>query len=195
MNATLGLMFSNVSGSTKVDTRAANVQEYVLNMPDAANAAFADLASVCPYVSEKVYHLPLEDNTISLESEFPNFCHLLENECVEVTNGIPIRFDGYYLHGNHKLTFTQKSGTVSLVAAVLPILVSDSTLDNTEIHYPHKALVAVSYYMAHRLYLEDDNTVSAYYMNIYQSMKEELAKEFDRSAQSFRAYTNKAGWL
>lgn len=47
-NEALGLMFSNVSGSAKVPTTAAEVQEYVINMADAANYAIRDLSAAVP---------------------------------------------------------------------------------------------------------------------------------------------------
>ena len=54
-NEALGLMFSNVNGSAKVSTKDADVQEYVLNMIDAANYAIRDLSAAVPILKYFTY--------------------------------------------------------------------------------------------------------------------------------------------
>lgn len=196
-NAVLGLMFSNILGNRKVELTASSVQEYVLNMPDAANAAFADMATVCPMVEEQEFVLPIHEKTISLQAIFPRFLKLLRSECFLTQGEGTEPFDAFYLHGADKLTFTtdKTEGTVTLAAACIPLLVTAETDENTEIPFPQKAITAISYYMAHRLYLEDEISIAMQYLNFYYALKAELSEEYSRAGYGKTEITNKAGWL
>ena len=195
--AALGLMFSNVSGTSAVTLSDASVAEYVLNMPDAANFAFADLSVVCPFVREVT--LPLNqqaEQELDLNALCPGYLRILEPEILLYTNGTYLKFTDYMLHGSGKMRIlTPQEGDLTLTFVCPPVYFTKDTPHETEIAYPEKALQAAAYYMAHRLYLEDDISIAMQYLNLYYTIKEELKTENDRTAYGIDSYTNKAGWL
>ena len=78
-NEALGLMFSNVNGSAKVSTKDADVQEYVLNMIDAANYAIRDLSAAVPIlrfypftITQPEIDPPTEDDIPPTDTETPD---------------------------------------------------------------------------------------------------------------------------
>ena len=196
-NEVLGLMFSNVNGTQKISVSDASVSEYVLNMPDAAQFAFSDLSDVCPYIEEVSFELPLSDTVIDLKEKFPQFIRFLEREATcEEPRGSYSKFSGYTLFGNNKMRITENtSGTVRLYASCFPIYPTDTLPDDTEIPYPREALTAASYYIAHRLFAEDDISLSVQYLNMYEEMKENLSKKYSRDLYEHDEFSNKAGWL
>lgn len=196
-NEVLGLMFSNVNGSQKITLTDTQIAEYVINMPDAAQFAFSDLSTVCPYVEEFSFELPLPDEVINLNEKFPRYISLLEKECThEEPKGSYSRFSGFRLFGNNKMRVAENnSGTVHLYASCFPIYPTSDTPDETEIPYPRDGITAVAYYMAHRLFAEDDISLSVQYLNMYEEMKERLKARYSRDLSEFDEFTNKAGWL
>ena len=196
-NEVLGLMFSNVNGGQKVQLSDAQVAEYVLNMPDAAQFAFSDLSSVCPYVKELSLELPVSDAVIDLKEKFPLFIRILDKEFThEEPRGSYSKFDDFVLSGHGFLRITDNtSGTVHLYAACYPIYPEADTPDETDIDYPRDAITAVAYYMAHRLFAEDDISLSIQYLNMYEAMKEKLKEDYSRDLYGCDEYSNKAGWL
>ena len=196
-NEVLGLMFSNVNGSQKITLTDAQVAEYTVNMPDAAQFAFSDLSDICPYVEEVSIELPIGDPVINLEEKFPLFIRFLEREALhEEPEGSYSKFTGYRLFGNNKMRITENnSGTVHLYAACFPVYPTDALSNDTDIPYPREALTAVAYYMAHRLFAEDDISLSVQYLNMYETMKEKLSEKYSRDLYGHDEFTNKAGWL
>lgn len=201
-NSVLGLMFSNVSGSSAVTTSDVSVAEYVLNMPDAANAAFADLSSVCPFV--KQIRVPidmgasLKELIFDLQNLCPGYINFLSKEVyTEDESGVLYPFSDFMLYGKDGFRLLSlPEGNILLLSFVcMPIVCTKATPEETEIDYPLKALNAACYYMAHRLYLEDDISISMQYLNYYLTLKEELKTEFSRAGFGLDVYSNKAGWL
>lgn len=194
-NGALGLMFSNVSGSTPVTTADSSVAEYVLNMPDAAMFAFADLSSVCPFM--KTVTVSPAANTLHLKEICPDFIRLSESELYTTdSDGTREPFTDYILFTDGDLYLKSvPENPLTLSFVCYPAVLTKDTPGETLIDYPVKALHAAMYYMAHRLYLEDDVSIATQYINMYYAIKEELKAEYAARPAGFDEYVNKAGWL
>lgn len=195
-NEALGLMFSNVNGSTKVPLSNADVQEYVINMADAANYAIRDLSAVVPLISffdfaQGQENSPKPAGEINgrywyampqLASDFIRFA-----EGTQEMYAVGVKTASYYLQ-----VPTGYTGNVTIPYYAYAPTVTEETADDVLFDWHQECLDLIPLYMASRLYMEDDVQLATMYRNQYEAKKAELAERIDTSMSG--NFVNTTGW-
>ena len=184
-NEVLGLMFANNAGGEKVSTKAAAVQEYIINMHDAANSVLRELCSVCPLKKSVVMSKLCED--------FMAF----EDDGVYFKGGeVPEKANNYFIRSGSIITFTgERYGDYEVGYIAYPEVITSDTPEEQVLGVGDNLLDAAAYYIASRLYAEDDLQLATYYMNIYENKKAALEKFYITSAGGMGGrFVSERGW-
>lgn len=206
----LGLMFSNNTGSSKVTTEDASVAEYMFNMHHAFNSGLDDLYTTVIDLREFVY---------IKEAVFGGMYNIKEkleegqkNRYICATDDV-FKYDAS--KGRYKKTILydyllkdvitfEGDGDFAVAAKVKPnivdnegnpIIVDENTETTIKLEIEDAILSALVYYMAYRLYLEDDASVATSYLNLYEAKKEALSEIYgERSGSSGQTFESVRGW-
>ena len=90
------------------------------------------------------------------------------------------------------------AGVYTVVCEIEPEGINEDTAGEKELDYPEDVLSAAAYYMAHRLYLEDDIQVATTYYNIYSEKKAELKEYYEdrkNGSGGFKKFVSVKGWI
>lgn len=175
-NEALGLMFSNVNGSTKVPTSNADVQEYVINMADAANYAIRDLSTAVPILKYFSYSQKGQDadGVMRQELKYLTGDYRAAADETEEMLAAGVRVSGGYL-------ITPKRGEIRVEIPYYAYAesITAETDDAFQIDMLPECEDLIPIYMASRLYMEDDVQLATMYRNQYEAKKAELAANAD----------------
>ncbi|MBQ2897980.1 MAG: hypothetical protein IJE46_06665 [Clostridia bacterium] len=195
-NEVLGLMFSNNTGGSKVTLSDQSVSEYVINMPDALNCAIKELSHIYPVKASVEIEVTNAFEQIDLKG-FDGFICVSEDE-VYYYNGDRLINTGNYDILGEDIFIPHEKGKYKIFYEKEPELVSEETNNEDEIDLPEDILSAAVYFMAHRLYLEDDSQIATMYYNIYESKKTELKEYYEErkaSGGGFKQFNSVKGWI
>lgn len=196
-NEVLGLMFSNNTGGSKVTLEDQPVAEYVINMADAFNGAIADLGHIYP-VKKRI---EVEVNEPYEQKELGKICEgfiRVSDDEVYYHRGSQLVSCGNYDILGEDVFIPHNSGKYTIVCETEPMGVDGETVGEFEIELPDDVISAAVYYMAHRLYLEDDVQIATMYYNIFESKKAELKDYYEsrsRSGGGFKKFMSVKGWI
>lgn len=196
-NEVLGLMFSNNTGGVQVTLKDQPVAEYVINMADAFNAAIADLGHIYPVKKRVVVEINEAYEQKELSKVCEGFIRVSDDE-VYYHNGNQLISCGNYDILGEDMFIPHNAGKYTIVCETEPLGVDVDTDNKYEIELPEDVLSAAVYYMAHRLYLEDDAQIATMYYNIYSEKKAELKEYYEnRSGNSggFKKFVSVKGWI
>ena len=206
----LGLMFSNNTGDSKVPLSETSVKEYMFNMHHAFNAGLDDLYSTAVDLREFV---KIEG---AVAGEMYNIKEKLEEGQKEryicATDDVfkydtsKSRYKKTILYDyllKDVITF-EGDGDFAVSVKVKPnivdnegksIIVGENTETTTELEIEDAILSALVYYMAYRLYLEDDAFIATSYLNLYEAKKETLSELYGNSSGSNgQSFESVRGW-
>lgn len=196
-NEALGLMFSNNTGGSKVDLSDQSVAEYVINMPDAFNCAIRDLAYIYPAKGSVEIEAANAYEQIDLKTVCDGFLCVASDE-VYYYKGSQLISTGNYDILGEDIFVPHNVGKYKIFYEKEPDAVTEDTEDTFELDFPEDILSTVVYFMAHRLYLEDDNQIATMYYNIYESKKAELKEYYEErkaSSGGFKQFNSVKGWI
>ena len=175
-NEVLGLMFSNNIGGFKITEDDASVAEYIINMPDAANCVFRELASICPCRNSVVVTTNSDKKDFDMLKICKDFMAFDNDSVYFLNNGMPEKADNYFMRGGSKIAFTGDCyGNYEIYYIAYPTLITHNTEGTAELELSDNLLDAAAYGVTSRLYAEDDISLATYYMNIYENKKTALA--------------------
>ena len=189
-NEALGLMFSNNINGQKIPITDESVQEYIINIRDAANYAIRDLSAAVPilkYVdisqtpepnAQGYTKIPMSDITDDFR-EFTTPTAQMEEAHIHAV------VDTLYVPAKFK-------GSISVPYYAYAQQIPEDANDDFQIQMYPECLDLIPIYIASRLYYEDDNTLSVYYLNQYNATKEGIAARADTSP--YLQYANTTGW-
>lgn len=211
-NEVLGLMFSNANGGEKITLSDASAKEYVINMADAFNYGIRDLLSAKPYLkkySVRVGKTDSEGYDLVIDSasgkqitiDFANvsdFSAFGSKGIYFVSDdGSISKVSNHFFMGDTELVLNiSGEGLYTIYYEAYPESVSEETKTEFEIKLSDDLLDAVVYYMASRLYAEDDIQLSTHYLNIYSDKKAQIsAKEQSRQTIGGEKFVSERGWI
>lgn len=197
----LGLMFSNNTGDSKVSLSEASVKEYMFNMHHAFNAGLDDLYSTAVDLREFV---KIEGavaggmyNIKEKLEEGQKERYICATDDVFKYNASKSRYKKTILYDyllKDVITF-EGDGDFAVSVKVKPIIVDEKTETTTELEIEDAILSALVYYMAYRLYLEDDASIATSYLNLYEAKKETLSELYGNSSGSNgQSFESVRGW-
>ena len=195
-NEVLGLIFANNSGGIKVSTSADEVQEYIINMSDAANSALRELATVCPLRKSVVITTTCDVRDFDMSKLCEDFM-TFEDDGVYYKGGeVPEKANNYFIRSGSIITFSgEKCGVYEVGYMAYPEVITTDTSEEYELDIADNLLDAAVYYIASRLCAEDDLPLATYYMNIYESKKAVLEKFYITSAGTMGGrFVSERGW-
>jgi hypothetical protein len=175
-NEALGLMFSNVNGSTKVPTSNADVQEYVINMADAANYAIRDLSTAVPILKYFSYSQKGQDADGVMRQELK---YLTGDYRAAADETEEMLAAGVHVLGGYLITPKRGEIRVEIPYYAYAESVTAETDDAFQIDMLPECEDLIPIYMASRLYMEDDVQLATMYRNQYEAKKAELAANAD----------------
>ena len=188
-NEALGLMFSNVNGSAKVSTKDADVQEYVLNMIDAANYAIRDLSAAVPILKYFTYSQKGQDadGVMRQELRYLTGDYRAAADDTEEMLAAGVRVQGGYL-------ITPRRGEIRVDVPYYAYAqqITAETEDDYDLDMLPECEDLIPVYMASRLYMEDDVQLATMYRNQYEAKKEALAASADLGKSG--TFVNTTGW-
>jgi hypothetical protein len=195
----LGLMFSNNTGSSKVTTEDASVAEYMFNMHHAFNSGLDDLYSTVidlrefVFIKEVVFG-KMHNIKEKLEEGQKNRYICATDDVYKCDNGKYKKTILYDYLLKDVIAF-EGDGDFAVSVKVKPIVVNENTKTSNELNIEDAILSALVYYMAYRLYLEDDASIATSYLNIYEAKKEDLKETYGkRSGSSGQTFESVRGW-
>lgn len=198
-NEVLGLMFSNTNGGNKISIDDQSVKEYLINMADAFNSGIRELILYKPII--KRYDLkaetPGELITVDMSKVVDNFKGFLENGVYFLCDGDLRRNSTQFYLGTSEIVLKPKrQGTFYIYYKAIPETLTEESSRETVIDIENDMLDAVVYFMASRLYAEDDIQLSTQYLNIFESKKELLGSEYaNRRASGGERFVSERGWI
>ena len=195
-NEVLGLMFSNNNGGSKVALSDQSVAEYVINMADAFNCAIRDLAHIYPIKASTEIEVSEAYGQIDLKA-YDGFICVADDEVYYYRGNQLISTGNYDILGED-IFIPHNTGKYKLFYEKEPDAVTEETEDSFELGFPEDILSAAVYFMAHRLYMEDDNQISTMYYNIYENKKAELEEYYEgrkASGGGFKQFNSVKGWV
>jgi hypothetical protein len=195
----LGLMFSNNTGSSKVTTEDASVSEYMFNMHHAFNAGLDDLYSSVVDAREFVFIAGATEGGIYAIKTYLK--DDMKNRYICATDDVFIKKDEKYKRTilydylmKDVISFG-KDGDFAVAVKVKPLTVSENTDKETKIDIEDNIISALVYYMAYRLYLEDDASIATSYLNIYEAKKEALYELYgEKGGSKGQEFESSRGW-
>lgn len=205
----LGLMFSNNTGDTKVSLSNSSVKEYMFNMHHAFNAGLDDLYSTAVdlrefvHIKEAVFggmynikekleegqkerYICATDDVFKYDASKSRYKKTILYDYLLKD---VITFEG---DGDFAVSVKVKPNIVDNEGK--PIIVDENTETTTKLEIEDAILSALVYYMAYRLYLEDDASIATSYLNLYEAKKEALAEVYERSGSSGQTFESVRGW-
>ena len=197
----LGLMFSNNTGTTRVSLSEASVSEYMFNMHHAFNSGLDDLYSTAIDLREFV---KIEG---AVAGEIYNIKDKLgegqKNRYICTTDDV-FKYDAsksryrktilYDYLLKDVITF-EGDGDFAVAVKVKPIIVDEKTDTEIKLEIEDAIISALAYYMAYRLYLEDDASIATSYLNIYEAKKEALAELYtNKGGSTGQTFESSRGW-
>lgn len=189
-NEALGLMFSNNANGVRVSLTDASVQEYVINMPEAANYAIRDLSAAVPILKYYTYSQKGQDRDGVLRQEMrylvPDFRAFAPETAEMVAAGVST--GGGYL-------VVPRKGAISVDVPYYAYgeSISAETADDFQIDMLPECEDLIPLYMASRLYFEDDSQLATIYRNQYEAKKAELAETADYGSGG--EFVSVTGWI
>ena len=197
----LGLMFSNNTGDSKVPLSETSVKEYMFNMHHAFNAGLDDLYSTAVDLREFVkiegavaggmYNIKEKLEEGQKERYICATDDVFKYDTSKSRYKKTILYD-YLL--KDVITF-EGDGNFAVSVKVKPIIVDEKTETTTELEIEDAILSALVYYMAYRLYLEDDASIATSYLNLYEAKKETLSELYGNSSGSNgQSFESVRGW-
>ena len=196
-NEVLGLMFSNNTGGGKVSLADQSVAEYVINMADAFNAAIVDLGHIYPVKERVEVEVQEEYEQKKLSEICEGFIRVSDDE-IYYHNGKELVSCGNYDVLGEDVFIPHNKEKYTIFCETEPAGLDEDTGPDAELDYPEDVLAAAVYYMAHRLYLEDDVQIATMYYNIYSEKKAELKayyEEREKSGGGFKKFISVKGWI
>ena len=196
-NEVLGLMFSNNTGGTKVSVEDQSVQEYVMNMPDAFNCAMHELSRFCPEKAKYEVVVTQPYSEIDLSEAIEDFISVSENEVYYKSGDAFCDLGNYDIQGE-SVFIPHDAGTYRIWYEKEPSGVFEDTSSDTELEISEDILSAAAYFMAHRLYLEDDIQIAMTYYNIFEGMKSELREYYEKrsgTSGGAKSFYSAKGWV
>ncbi|MBR6609316.1 MAG: hypothetical protein IKK99_03765 [Oscillospiraceae bacterium] len=173
--------------------REANYVKYKDSFVKAFNWAQNHVASVTGCLTD-VKEIVLDADSVVVDMGLTEDFLFMANRGVE-EKGVVGRMDAYSLTDNRYLRINGKKGrTYCIYYAKAPKAITDSTADSYECEIPYKWAKLIPYYMANRLYLEDDTQKAGYYWNLAEDMKNDmLIKEREPEVTVFGGF-DVDGW-
>ncbi len=194
----LGLMFSNNTGSSKVTTEDASVAEYMFNMHHAFNSGIDDLYANVIECKDFVDVEAMAGDFVKVKDKLEN-----NNKYISLCDEV-YRYDtatGKYKKTvlydliSNDIIVLEKDGNYKVGINVKPVIVDENTEASALIEIPDGVISALVYYMAYRLYLEDDASVATSYLNIYEAKKEALAElHTNKGGSTGQTFESVRGW-
>lgn len=201
-NEVLGLMFSNSAGGQKVTVDDASVKEYVINMRDCYNAGVRDISFFYPQKREYSFIAQKGVETLDLRKEDSDFMNLSGVKVYEEEESGFRNFYNFSVIGESVIIISASEGLrYTVIYNAYPKVMSETDPDSTVLSPCDAVLDAVCYYMASRLYAEDDITLSTQYMNIYEERKARLYERYQimeaesQSYSGFDGFYSERGWF
>lgn len=174
-NEVLGLMFSNNIGGQKITQEDSSVAEYIINITDAANCVFRELAAICPYRKSVVLKTSCRKKEFDMRTACEDFMAFDNDGVYLLEDGSVRKADNYFIRGGSKIVFTGECcDSYEVYYIAYPAPVTADTAGTSELELDDNALDAAVYGVASRLYAEDDVSLAVYYMNIYENKKAAL---------------------
>ncbi len=202
----LGLMFSNNTGDTKVGLTDASVKEYIFNMHHAFNSGIDDLYSTVVDLREFVLISgAVAGGMYQIKENFSEKqkAEGLENRYICTTDDV-FKYDASKSRYKKTILFDyllkdvitfEGDGDFAVAVKVKPIIVDEDTETTTELDIEDAILSALVYYMAYRLYLEDDASIATSYLNLYEAKKEALAEHYtNKGGSTGQTFESSRGW-
>lgn len=188
-NEALGLMFSNNSGGVKVGTDDASVQEYVINMIDAANYAIRDLSAAVPILRYFTYVQKGTDADGVMRTEMRYMTDDFRTFAPETPEMLEA---GVRVGGGYIITPKRGEIRVDIPYYAYAQQIDEETEDDYDLDMNPECEDLIPIYMASRLYFEDDLAMATMYRNQYESKKAELAAKADMGMES--EFISTTGW-
>jgi hypothetical protein len=86
-------------------------------------------------------------------------------------------------------------GNFAVSVKVKPVVINENTSKEELLDIEDNILSALVYYVAYRLYLEDDASIATSYLNLYEAKKEDLSEIYgERSGSSGQTFESVRGW-
>lgn len=195
----LGLMFSNNTGSSKVTTEDASVAEYMFNMHHAFNSGIDDLYTTVIDLREFVYLNDVVFGEIyNVKEKFEDKDrYICATEDVFKIDSKENKYKRTILYDyllKDVISF-EGDGNFAVSVKVKPVVINENTSKDELLDIEDNILSALVYYMAYRLYLEDDASVATSYLNLYEAKKEDLSEIYgERSGSSGQTFESVRGW-
>lgn len=211
-NEVLGLMFSNANGGEKVDLDDASAKEYVINMADSFNYGIRDLCQGKPYIKKYIIRIGEgneEDYNVKFDfisgkqiridfKDISDFSAFGSKGVYFISNDGNIKkISNYFFMGDSEIVLKVSDyGSFLIYYEAYPEKISENTERDFEIKMDDNMLDAVVYYMASRLYAEDDIQLATQYLNIYSDKKNEIfSKSYNAPSSNGESFISERGWI
>lgn len=189
----LGLMFTNNTGGEKIGINDASCKEYTINIHHAYNFAADDLAKTVKCFYKYADIDPEKEKKIDFRLLDPMFYGFDTDNIYAEKEGILKKTYDYRIYG--AVFAPESNNRYKVKYYYLPEKMSYGQDPDTDIDIPSDILSAAALYMAYRLYLEDDPSVAATYLNQYMARKEELYLRYNENEVSQGAeFVNRREW-
>ena len=131
---------------------------------------------------------------VDLKQETDDFMALSTTGVVGLDEAGRREYPSYALEGDGVILFGRDaSGHAEIYYQAYPKEITNDTLDAQELELAPEALDLLPYYMAGRLFAEDDLRLSTTYLNLYYQKRDELL-QLDQSVKNM-AFQAESGWI
>lgn len=189
-NEALGLMFSNNANGERVGLDHESVQEYVINMPEAANFAIRDLSAAVPILKYYQYAQKGQNKEGVNRTEMRYLVGDFRTFAPETAEMVAL---GVRTGGGYLVTPRKGAYSVDIPYFAYAPTVDEETEDDFMIDMLPECEDLIPLYMAARLYFEDDSTLATVYLNQYEAKKAVLAAEAEYGAGD--DFVSVTGWI
>lgn len=193
-NEVLGLLFSRTNNGRLVQLDDQTVIDYANEMSDAANGAFRDLATNAVPIIRTVEvdgQQTVSMRELSKVGGFTTYYQLTNSPVYRSGRA----YSNYELRAPDQVILPD-AGKYTIQYEAYPRPIERDTPDDfAEFELPDDALDCAVYFMAWRIYLDDDPSIATSYLNYYMFRREELSKAYQyNSMYNGGTFVSKSGW-